>query len=89
MLIRRFDLDCKTDGFSLSLLAFNLQKVRRESPAYTAGNFSIEDRNGSKNVTLKMNSRFFKLCRVYSSSLKISNVSEFSWSWLLGDRTQG
>ena len=42
--------------------------------------FSIEDGDDSENVTFKMNSRFFKLCCVYSNSLKISNVGEFPWS---------
>ena len=46
------------------------------------GNFSIDDGDGSKNVTSEMNSRFFKLCRVYSNSLKRSNVGEFPWRFL-------
>lgn len=29
--------------------------------------------DGGENVTLKMNSRFSTLCRVYSGSLKMSN----------------
>ena len=32
------------------------------------GSFSIDDGDGSENVTFKMNFRFFKLCRVYSNS---------------------
>ena len=52
------------------------------------GSFSIDGGDGSENVTFKMNSRFFKLCRVYSNSLKTSNVGEFPWSWFLGDHTQ-
>ena len=44
------------------------------------GSFSIDDEGGSENVTFKMNLRFFKLCRVYSSSLKMSNVGKFPWS---------
>ena len=39
--------------------------------------FSIEDGDDSEKVTLKINSRFSSLCRVYSSPLKMSNVSEF------------
>ena len=31
-----------------------------------------------------MNSRFFKLFRIYSSSLEMSKVGEFPWSWFLG-----
>ena len=41
------------------------------------GSFSNDYRYGSKNVIIKNNSRFFKLCRVYSNSLKIKNVGEF------------
>ena len=44
------------------------------------GSFSIDGGDGSETVTFKMNSRFFKLCRVYSNSLKMSNVGEFPWS---------
>ena len=40
----------------------------------------LDDGDGSENVTFKMNSRFFKLCRVYSNSLKMSNVGKFPWS---------
>ena len=45
----------------------------------TLWSFSIDDGDGSENVALKMNKRFFflKLCRVYSSSLKMSNVANF------------
>ena len=34
---------------------------------------SIDGGDGSEDITLKMNSRFFTLCLVYSSSLKMSN----------------
>ena len=34
----------------------------------------------SGNVTFKTNKRFFKLCRVYSNSLKMSNVGKLPWS---------
>ena len=44
------------------------------------GSFSIDDGNGSENVTFKMNSRFFSLCRVYSNLLKMASVGEFPWS---------
>ena len=37
------------------------------------------ERCNSESVTFKMNSRFFKLCRVYSNSLKMSNVGKFPW----------
>ena len=43
--------------------------------------FSTDDGDGDgENVTIKMNSRFFKLFRVYSSSLEMSNMGEFPWS---------
>ena len=54
----------------------------------TVGSFSIDDGDGSENVTFKKNARFFKLCRVYSNPLKMSNVGEFFRSWFLGDRPQ-
>ena len=44
------------------------------------GSFSIDDGNGSENVTFKTNSRFFNFCRVYSNLLKMASVSEFPWS---------
>ena len=40
--------------------------------------------DGSKNVTLKMNSRFFKLFCVYSSSLEMSKKGEFPGVDFLG-----
>ena len=40
----------------------------------TLGTFSIHKGDGSENATFKMNWRFFQLCRVYFSSLKIANV---------------
>ena len=52
------------------------------------GSFSIDDGNGSENVSFKMNFRFFNLCRDYSNLLKIAIVGEFRWSWFLEDRTQ-
>ena len=36
--------------------------------------------NGRENITFKMIPCFFKLCRVYSSSLKMSNEGKFPWS---------
>ena len=44
------------------------------------GSFSIDEGNGSENVTFEMNSRFFNLCRVYSNLLKMASVGEFPWS---------
>ena len=48
------------------------------------GSFSIDDSDGTKNISFKMNSRFFELCRVFSNLLKMSNVGKFPWSWILG-----
>ena len=42
--------------------------------------FSIDDGDGNEKVTFKMNSCFFKLCRVYSNSLKMWNV-KFTEMW--------
>jgi len=35
------------------------------------GSFSIDNGDGSKNVTFKVSLRFFKTCRVYSNSLRM------------------
>ena len=43
---------------------------------------------GGENVTSDMNSRFFRLCRVYYSSLKMWNIGEFPRSLFVGDRPQ-
>ena len=43
------------------------------------GSFSIDDGNGSENVSFKMNSRFFNLCCVYSNLLKMASEGEFRW----------
>ena len=56
--------------------------------SWNIGSFSIDEGDSSENVTFKMNSRFFKFCRAYSSSLKMWNVGEFLRSWLLGEHTQ-
>ena len=42
------------------------------------GSFSIDDGDGIENVTIKMNSRFFKPIRFYSKLLKMPNVGEFT-----------
>ena len=36
--------------------------------------------DGRENITFKMIPCFFKLCRVYSNSLKMSNVAKVPWS---------
>ena len=49
------------------------------------GNFSIDDGNGSENVSFKVNCRFFNLCRVYSNLLnmaaKCRRISQKLISW--------
>ena len=42
------------------------------------GSFSIDDGDGIENVTIKMNSRFFKPFRFYCKLLKMPNVGEFT-----------
>ena len=42
------------------------------------GSFSIDDGDGSENVSLKRHSHFFKHCRAYSYPLKTSNLGEFA-----------
>ena len=55
-----------------SLVADNLRFLESK------WSFSIDDGDGNKNVTFKMNSRFGK--RLHAKSLKMSNVGEFSRS---------
>ena len=51
--------------------------ARRAASLGTSGSLIIDDGDRSEDVTFKMNSRFFKLCRVYSNPLKMSNKDEF------------
>ena len=44
---------------------------------------SNNDDHGSENITKKMNLRPFKLYRVYLEPFNSSNVSDFSWRWIL------
>ena len=53
--------------------------VRLRQSMEVIGSFSIDDANGSENVSFKMNSRFFNLFRVYSHLLKMARVGEFPW----------
>ena len=55
------------------------QIIQRKYQFYeeSLGSFSIDDGDGSENVTFKMNWRFFKLFRVYSNSVKMSKESKF------------
>ena len=67
---------------------WQLARFQKFRPKWDKGSFSIDDGNGSENVTFKMNSRFFNLCRIYSNLLKMASVGEFPWSWFPEDRTQ-
>ena len=51
----------------------------------TLGTLSKDDDDSSENVSKKMNLRSFKLNRVYLDPLNMSNVGDFSWSWILKD----
>ena len=44
--------------------------------------------DSSENVAKKTNLHPFKLCRVYLDLLNLSNVGDFSWSWILKDFVQ-
>ena len=46
---------------------------------------SNENDTGSENIAKKMNTRSFKLKRVYLDYLNLSNVGDFSWIWILRD----
>ena len=46
------------------------------------------DNDRSENVAKKTNLHPFKLCRVYLDLLNLSNVGDFSWSWILKDFIQ-
>ena len=72
----------------LSATIDNFNFIHHHFALCSLGSFSIGDGDGTKNVTFKMNSCFFKLCHVYSNSLKMSNVGKFPWSWIPGDLTQ-
>ena len=82
--------DCVCTDRNLSILEQNyrvqLRAVRKGLPGLfpsrkrEIGSFSIDDGNGSENVSFKMNSRFFNLYRVYSNLMKMASVGEFSWS---------
>ena len=68
-------ISCKFHQGSLSIIMFMVIFA-----GITLGSFSIDDGNGSDNVSLKLNSRFFNLCRVYSNLLKMASVGEYPWS---------
>ena len=45
--------------------------------------------NGSEHIVKKINLRLFQLHSVYLDPLNLSNVGDFSWSWILKDFIQG
>ena len=61
----------------VSCIVGSLSKSFRASHNSVTRELNIDDGDGNENVT---NLRFFKLCRAYSNSLKMSNVGEFPWS---------
>ena len=52
------------------------------------GTLSNDNDDSSENVAKKMNLRSFKLNRVYLDPVNMSNVGDFSWSWILKDFIQ-
>ena len=56
------------------------RSAAKSTTVKTLGSFSIDDGNRSEDVSFKMNSRFFKVCRVYSILLKMASAGEFPWS---------
>ena len=72
---RRF-VACVADGFVWQARKW-AANLRERAILPPLENFSIDDSNGSENVSFKMNSRFFNLCRVYSSLLKKASEGEF------------
>ena len=78
----RYDANQWVKSYTLSYSNNGIRFIpyRRGRRVQVIGNFSMEDSDDSENVTFIMNSRFFKLCRVYSSFLKMSNVVDFPWN---------
>ena len=54
----------------------------------STGTLSNDDDDGSENFAKKMNLRSFKLNRVCLDPLNMSNVGDFSWSWIRKDFIQ-
>ena len=52
---------------------------------YGIGSLSDKDGDGYERVPEKVNSRYFKLYRAYSTSFNSSNVGECYWIWILKD----
>ena len=86
----RYDANQWVKSYTLSYSNNGIRFIpfRRGRRVQVIGSFSMEDGDDSENVTFIMNSRFFKLCRVYSSFLKRSNVGDFPWNWILTERTK-
>ena len=50
------------------------------------GSLTNKDDDGSENIAKKIiDLRPFKLFRAYLEQLNLSNVGDFSWSWILED----
>ena len=65
----------------MSLLELNMvSAVDIDLKFQLIGSYSTDDGNCNENVTSKMSSHFFKLFLIYSNSLEMSKVGEFSWS---------
>ena len=63
--------------------------VSKNAPVFIIlRSLSNNDDNGSENVGKKMNLHSFKVDRVYSDPLNMSNAGDLSWSWILKDFTQ-
>ena len=86
----RYDANQWVKSYTLSYSNNGIRFIpyRRGRRVQVIGSFSIEDGNDSENVTFKMNSCFFKICRVYSSLLKMSNVGDFPSNWIPRERTK-
>ena len=68
---------CLRDSWLLTILCLQNIKywsLEKDTLCNIIGSFSIDDGNCSRNVSFKMNSRFFNLCRVYSNLLKMASV---------------
>ena len=52
------------------------------------GNLSNNDDNGTESVAKKMNLHPFQLYHIYLDALNLSNVGDFSLSWILKDCKQ-
>ena len=46
---------------------------------------SNDDDDGNENIAKKLNWRPFQPYRVYFDQVNLSNVGDFSWSWILKD----